>query len=158
MNHLQLNKQTGMYECVHGFHCLEDGGSAAVTPSKFNRASSTSAANNNGTGAGSPIAGPHCQLRASPAHVRPMRCVSESTAATTTTNNNNNNVASSSGSTNNNKLGSAELGHGNSDDEVAAQNGGGPPARQNASAADPQMDELKNILQTVREMAEREEN
>lgn len=35
MNHLHLNKQTGLYECVSGFHCLEDGGSTTVTPSNF---------------------------------------------------------------------------------------------------------------------------
>ncbi|KAH9597620.1 hypothetical protein LSM04_004984 [Trypanosoma melophagium] len=41
MNHLQLNKQTGLHECVHGFHCLEDGGSAAVTPSNFNNSAAS---------------------------------------------------------------------------------------------------------------------
>ncbi|SCU72063.1 uncharacterized protein TEOVI_000364500 [Trypanosoma equiperdum] len=32
MNHLQLNKQKGVYECVSGFHCLEDGCSGSASP------------------------------------------------------------------------------------------------------------------------------
>lgn len=43
LNHLHINKQTGLYECVSGFHCLEDGGSAAVTPCNFKNTTGASA-------------------------------------------------------------------------------------------------------------------
>nr|CCC93277.1 unnamed protein product [Trypanosoma congolense IL3000] len=37
MNHLMLNKQKGVYECVNGFHCLEDGCCASTSLAGDNR-------------------------------------------------------------------------------------------------------------------------
>ncbi|CAG9573595.1 conserved hypothetical protein [Leishmania major strain Friedlin] len=51
MKHLQLNVSTGLYECIHGFHCLVDGPTDA-SPKRLSTASavspSTSASRANG--------------------------------------------------------------------------------------------------------------
>lgn len=43
MKHLQLNQSTGLYECVHGFHCLVDG-PADVSPKRNAGAAAAAAA------------------------------------------------------------------------------------------------------------------
>ncbi|CAD2221099.1 hypothetical protein AGDE_15085 [Angomonas deanei] len=51
LKHLQKNPQTGLYECVHGFHCLVEGGSSPSKPahqSYNNSASNHVAAFNSG--------------------------------------------------------------------------------------------------------------